>query len=452
MDEIEKNDKTVNNKAKLFHRVISGSIWSGIGGGLSSVLMLLAGVLVARLLGSSLFGEYSMIRSTINMSVLLAGLSLGSTASKFIASFRENDLEKTASVISSSRAVALFGGFVFAAILIGFSDFFSEIVFNSQTMGTYIAISGVICFFSAVNGAQSGALAGFEEFQVLAIIRVLAALVSLPVIYIGALYFQVVGAVVGLLISAFLNFILHYLALKKVIIKHLVPLTYKVKFDELIFLLKFAVPITLSSLLVAPVIWACNAMLVNMDSNGFAELGIYEAANQFKVAMLFIPSLLVQTILPIISNFSASTEKGGLGSIIKYQLIINIVTTSLIAIPVIFLAGSLMSLYGSDFAVGKDVLIILSVTAILSSVAYVTGQVVIGVGNAWHAVLINSMWAIIVISSTYVFVNKGYGAIGVAYANLISYIALSFIQIVYVSLHKRGMIDSKISLTGIENQ
>ena len=446
-----KNDKTVINKAKLFHRVVSGSIWSGIGGGLSSMLMLLAGFLVARQLGPSLFGEYSIIRSTINMSVLLAGLSLGSAVSKFVASFRENDLEKTSSIISSSRAVALFGGFVFAAMLIGFSDFFSEVVFNSQTMGTYIAISGAICFFTAINGSQSGALAGFEEFRILAIIRVLGALISLPVIYIGVLYFQVLGGVVGLLISAFFNFILHYLALKKVTLKHSVPTRYKVKFDELMFLLKFAVPITLSSLLVAPVIWICNAILVNIDSNGFTELGVYEAANQFKVAMLFIPSLLVQTILPVISNSSARSDKGGLRSLIKYQLIINIVTTSLIAIPVIFLAGSLMSLYGSDFAVGKNVLIILSLTAILSSVAYVTGQVIIGIGNAWHAVAINLFWAIIVISATYLFVHKGYGAIGVAYANLISYIALSFIQIVYVFLHKRGMIDSKISLTGIKD-
>ena len=173
----------------LKNRIFSGALWSAFGGGLASFLMLLGGFFVARILGVQEFGEYSLIRSTSNTLVLIAGLSLGLGASKYVAQYRDIDIGRSAEIIAASRATALIGGFFVSSLLLINADAISIRLFGSMDRHLEIYILALICLLASISGAQSGALSGFEEFKKLALARVITAILALPLMIMGCLLY-----------------------------------------------------------------------------------------------------------------------------------------------------------------------------------------------------------------------------------------------------------------------
>lgn len=64
----------------LARKMTKGALWSLIGALLSRGLTVFASIIIARILGTNLYGEFVVIQSTIGM---FAGLGLGMTATKF---------------------------------------------------------------------------------------------------------------------------------------------------------------------------------------------------------------------------------------------------------------------------------------------------------------------------------------------------------------------------------
>ena len=68
-----------------------GVFWSVLGSVLSRVLLFITWIIMARILGKELYGEYGLIRNTILMFATFAGFGMGITGMKFIAENYEND-------------------------------------------------------------------------------------------------------------------------------------------------------------------------------------------------------------------------------------------------------------------------------------------------------------------------------------------------------------------------
>lgn len=49
----------------------------------------------------------------------------------------------------------------------------------------------------------------------------------------------------------------------------------------------------------------------------------------------------------------------------------------------------------------------------------------------WIGLLFNFFWAVVLLTSSYFFLDKGYGALGLAYAFVMSYLFRSTVQIYY---------------------
>src|SRR5262245_26613534 len=95
-------------------RVVRGSLWSLAGALLSRVLALVSAMLVARLLGKSIYGELGLIQSTIGMFGTLAAFGMGATATKYIAEFRNKDPQRAGRIIALSSAVSWSTGIILA--------------------------------------------------------------------------------------------------------------------------------------------------------------------------------------------------------------------------------------------------------------------------------------------------------------------------------------------------
>src|SRR5271157_1570211 len=73
------------------YRLARGAFWSIIGSLISRGLGMVAGILVARLLGKHDYGQLGMVQSTTGMFGIFAGFGMGLTANKHVAEFRRQD-------------------------------------------------------------------------------------------------------------------------------------------------------------------------------------------------------------------------------------------------------------------------------------------------------------------------------------------------------------------------
>src|SRR5947209_10780226 len=122
----------------------------------SSFLSLL---IAARLLGKEQYGRFALVQSTVNTFVGVGALGLGITATKYVSEYRVRQPERVGRVLGLSCSVAIVAALVFA---IGYLIACPFIV-SWDYIGR-VRIGAICIFFTALNGYQLGALAGFENF------------------------------------------------------------------------------------------------------------------------------------------------------------------------------------------------------------------------------------------------------------------------------------------------
>ena len=185
-------------------------------------------------------------------------------------------------------------------------------------------------------------------------------------------------------------------------------------------LLAFSLPAVLGNLIVTPVFWACNALLVNQPG-GYVEKGIFDAANQLCMAVLVIPGLAGQAALPILSSLLAQCDWPRYLKVLKYNIVLSGGAAVLVALPLGLFAPWIMRIYGHGFQDGQWVLVCQAFSAILIGISAVVGHSLASRSKMWVGLLFNVLWGIAMVGCSLWLVKLGYGALGLALAYLIAY-------------------------------
>lgn len=419
--------KVKNNKQYL------NSFWSLIGSVLPKLGVFITSILLARILEADRFGDLSIVRSTINMFTIFAASGIGITATKFISEhYNENfkNENKVAEIISLVNFVSLVLGIIISLGIIIFSNQLSEIVIGKKDLRNDLIIGAMMLLFNALNAAQIGIIAGFQKYKTIAINSTLAIFISLPFQVLGAIYFEIEGALFGFAI----NFLLLYLFNKYSIYK----LTKGFKIKLLDFrknykiLYQFTLPSSLSGLMVMPITWVTTVLLTR-SINGSFNLGIFEAANQIKMVIIFIPIALSNVLLPTLME--RNNNKNDLNKTIKNNLLLNISISLIICLVICLFSRLIMSLFGQQFKDYYLTLIILSISTVFMAANNVIGQIIASKGKMWIGFLFNFLWGITLILSSYIFIyHYKLGALSLALAYLVSYLLHTFWQFAYLKL------------------
>ncbi len=336
-------------KASSFgYRLAHGTFWSMMGAGASQSLMLLTSIISARILGKQQFGEFGIINNTIGMFSVFAGFALGMTATKYVAEFRTKDPVKAGRIVALSSLVAIGTGAAVALILLAIAPWLASETLAAPQLAVLLRISAGFLFFGALSGAQTGALAGFEAFRIIARINIATGLVSFPLIVGGVYLFGLLGGVSAMVVSSAANCGMNTFALRAVALRAGVPIRYSGCGREKKVLLGFSMPAVLAGIMFNPVNWACAAMLVNQP-NGYADMGIFSAANSWQKAILFLPGCLNAIALPMLSDFYGSGRSGEYKKALWYNIALNGGSAFVVALAIALVAGPIMHSYGSGF-------------------------------------------------------------------------------------------------------
>lgn len=403
----------------LAQRVLSGALWSLMGAVGGKGLTLVSSIIAARLLGKAQFGEFGMIQNTLGSFGIFAGAGLGLTATKYVAEFRETDRERVGRILALSKRITFFTGIVTAGLIFIFADRLAKNTLVAPELAPQVRIASALLFLGALNGVQIGALSGFEAFQTIARNTFMSGIAGFIFTIVGVLTGGLTGAVWASVGAIIVSWWLCRSALSKQISTYHIPLKPKNLDGEWKTLWRFSVPAVLSSLSVVPVNWACSLILVN-QANGYAEMGLLNAAIQWRNIILFVPSVLISVCLPMLTNLGAKGEFGRQRKVLLSNVILA-ATIGFCAATVVSLAGRyVMASYGADFSNGRNVLVFQAFAAAIAATIGVMGQFLASTGAMWSLIVLQLIWGSVNIGLTWFF--RGDGARGVALAYLIAYV------------------------------
>lgn len=417
--------------SQIMTRILSGAFWSFVGSATGRLIVLISGIIVARILTKQEYGELGMVRSTIHMFVIMGNAGLGLTAAKFISEYRKDHKERIPSIYFLTNVFAFVTGLAVTVIVLVFAPFLSEKVMKAPELVAPLRIGAVWLFITVINAAQAGTLTGFEDFKHIAINSFLGCVAESLFMIIGAKLGGVFGALLGYGTGFIVLYLCNFFSIRKVFRKEdIKPALNQFCRSDLKLLYKFSLPAALSSLLVTPAFWVVRTFLVRVSS--FEELAIYEAAEQWRVIILFIPMSVSQVVLPILS----STVNEGMNKywkVLKINLLLNLAVASSIALVVVFASPLIMSFYGDGYT-NFWPMVFLGISTIFSTICNVVGHSISSRAKMWQGFSFNFIWAAIMVGLSYVFiVNRDMGANGLALAVLVAYFFHCINQSVYLA-------------------
>lgn len=370
------------------------------------------------MLGKHGFGELGVIQSTVGMFQIFAGFGLGVTATKYVAQYRTTDLEKVSRFVRLSTTVAILMGALMALVLVIIAPWLATHTLAAPNLTSPLRLSALMLLLGALLGAQLGTLSGFEAFKTIARITLIAGIAGFPLMVTGVYFAGVNGGVAALVGAMAVNWLLNHLALRSLLPRARTPGVRFGHADELLVLWRFSTPAVLGGIMVAPVLWLCNAMLVNQPG-GYGEMGIYNAANQWRTAVMFLPAIVENMILPILSNLRGEGNWNAYRKVVLYNVYFNAGIALLVALGVYAFSPLILRSYGPGFESGQSVLLVLALSAVLSATIGVGGQFIASEDKMWWGLFLNLIWAITLVAGTWFLVKRG--ALGLSLAYLLAY-------------------------------
>lgn len=420
----------------LGYRLASGFFWSIIGAFFSRIIGLLSSVFIARMLGKEGFGELGIIHSTVGLFAVFASLGMGMTAAKYVAEYREKDPARAGRIIGLCSLLAWVTGLIIMCVVVVLAPWLAAQTLAAPHLKSSIRLGSFMLLFGAVSAAQNGELNGLEAFRSSAVIGVICSIISFPMTIFGVWLFGLQGAVVALVVSEGFSAILKFLSLRVEARKVDIPLGWSGVWQEAEIVWKFSIPAILSGIMVAPVTWLANAMIVNCP-NGYAAMGIFNAANQWKTAIVFLPTLLAGVALPMLTNLRAKADGNSYRQFLWTNLKLNLLSSFVIGTPIALFASWIMSGYGEGFAEGSQVLVILCIVSVITTTLNVVGQAIASEGRMWNGFFLNSIWAIVFIYICWL--DRTNGALGLSIAYLVAYAVHLVTVSIYVYYRIQGL-------------
>jgi O-antigen/teichoic acid export membrane protein len=418
-------------RSELLSRMVSGAFWSTSGAIVLRVLGLASSILIARIVGKVSFGELGILQGTVGMFTMFAGFGMSTTATKYVAELRSKDPERAGRIVAFSRLMVLCSGLIVGSIFLLLAPWLATRILAAPQLTYCLRVSSLVLFLGIMAGLESAALAGLEAFRKIAYLNWAIGLLTLPVTLVGVLWGGVAGVVWAWVILQALSWALYWWIFRIEGTRWGVHAIFRGCVAEKHVLWSFGLPSLLISLVSGPIGWLCSAILVN-QANGYAEMGAYNAANQWRAILLFLPGNIGIILLPILANLRGTGEQRSFEKVLWYNVALNAAVTFLFAVLIIVGAPVIMAAYGKGFETGVLPLILLAASSIFIVATDILGRAIASLGRMWWGLALNTIWAMVMLLLAWAF--KSNGATGLSLANLVAYSFHFLVSFLFISI------------------
>lgn len=404
--------------------------------GFSTVLKMLIGVVSIKIisfyLGTEGLGRLGQFMSIMTIVTLLAGGAISTGIVRNISACKNN--QKTVSLyLKASFVIWWWVSLIVFILVIWQASYLSMLVFNSSD---YYYIFIALAFAQAGIGLYNifiNIINAHQDVLQFAIISSLTVTIGAVVLWLLIFMYGISGAMLGLLISPLIGFLL---ALFIVIKKNYLPIGwFKAKAESSQYKSLFAFSIMLIvSACTMPVVQIIVRDWLAMDL-GWHSVGIWQGMVKLSdVYLQFITIVLANYYLPRLAEKNTSYE-------IHREMILAIKTAILVLIPLTLLIWLLrewivLILFSENFLEMKDLFLPQLIGDIFKILAYIIGYIGVAKGLTILYVIAEVLQSSLILFMTNLFITK-FGVAGAIYANTLTYFIYFIICLSVYSVYYR---------------
>ncbi len=417
----------------LGYRLARGAFWSLAGSFISRGLGLLAAILVGRMLGRDDYGALGIIQNTIGMFGTLAGFGMGLTANKHVAEFKRSDPARAGRIIGAAGALAWLTSGIMAVVLFLAAPWLATHTLAAPHLAGLLRLGAVLLLLSGINGAQTGALSGFESFKAIARINLISGLLSFPLMLVGAWRGGLAGVVWALIAVQSLNNVLCYRAVRAESARCQVPIRLRNTAEDRRLFWSFSLPAVLTGVLNSLVSWGASALVVN-QAGGYGDMGLYNAALRVKLLPEMFLGMLIAPMLPILSESFGKNDHHTFQRTLQF----NFTLALLIIVPVSLIQAAAPALtllpFGAGYREGLETVQWLMLHAVGYALIFPMSSILISMGEMWFSWIVNLIYAVLFGLGAWWLVPR-HGAAGYAAAMVLAYLIANIPCVLF--LHRR---------------
>lgn len=299
----------------------------------STLIMSVATIFIARLLGPNQYGLYTVILAVPLFIGIFRDFAVNSAMVKFTAQFRaEGRMDEIRSVFLSGILFELIAGFILSAISFLLSSYIATDVFNRPSITPYIQVASFVILATGLINAATGAFTGYEKMGHNSIMLIAqsiskaAIIIVLVVLGLGA-----PGATEGFTAGVFAAGLIGT-ALVWMIYRQLPkPVNYKYHLNAyLTAMLTYCLPLSFATLILSLYPYFFTFLLPIYYKTSNVIIGDYGIAANFVVLITFFSTPINTMVFPAFSKFDGQKDKEALYNAFKY----SIKYASLIVVPI----------------------------------------------------------------------------------------------------------------------
>jgi len=328
----------------------------------STVIMAIASILVARLLGPENYGLYTVAIIAPSFLIALSDLGISPALTRFSARFHSEGKDRR--VISLIKAGIIFK-FVFSLllslILLLLSDTIATDVLRRPGVGLFIRFTSLYLVGQAIFTTLDSIFMGLDKMEnccLLMNIQAITKAVASPLLII--LGMGVIGAILG----AGLGFLLASGIGVTMFFLLLCPRLFNCNqgenvnfFQALRLMLPYGIPLYLSTLILNLVTQYQSFILARFVSN--MEIGNYTTAMNFSILIALLSYPIATSLFPAFSKLSIKYDR----NMVERMFKLSVKYTSLLVIPasiaIAVLSKELVyALYGSQYGLAPSYLVL----------------------------------------------------------------------------------------------
>jgi O-antigen/teichoic acid export membrane protein len=397
-------------------RLRTGIGWSVVAAGFGQGSTFLIRIVVANLLGRQIFGEYAMIQSTVVTVASIAQVATGYTATRYVAEFRSTDPDRAGRILGLCGLVATVSACLAALALLAGASWLAGNVLRAPHLAFAIGLMAIVMFFTVMNGYQLGALAGLESYRALAITGMVGGVASITICPAAAWFGGLHWILGGLGAASAAQWLVARRLLAWETARRKISVRWRWVSRDFSALSRFTLPATLSGLSAVPAVWVAQLFLVRQPG-GYDQMALYGAANSFKMLVLFLPYVINNVGLSVLSHQRGLYDGGDYRRLFRINIGLTAGTVLLGALAVILLGPWLVGAFGHTFGGAYPVLVLLMLGTVSEALGVATYQVISVEEKIWlslFGIVLPRDVSIVLLS--YV-LSPRYGALGLAFAH-----------------------------------
>jgi O-antigen/teichoic acid export membrane protein len=400
-------------------RFFSDTLWAMLGNGLAKGLAMIAGIVVARLLGSDVFGEYAIVRNTV---LALSGLStfgLGFAVTKFVAENLKNDSGMVNTIVSCTVKLVLSLSFLLSIVIFFIAEPVAVNFMESDSLALPLKVVSILVMLLALTNLQVGIIAGLGEFRVMARVNLYSGLFTMVLTATLTYFFKFYGALIALLLTQLFSLVLY-----QRVISHKVKISIFGKWDLPVLrnIISYSIPLSIQEIVFAFSMWGMSVVIIKFTT--YSELGLYTAAMQWNALILFIPWVLGNVVL---THFSAnSNDLYRHSRLLKVTLFVGFISVLVPLIVIFLLRNWIEGLYGDNFLGLSGLLAIAVGSSLFISLSNIYTQAYMSKSKNWTMLVFKIIRDFGMIIIVYFLLSRDFELDG-AQLVLLTHLSISFV-------------------------